>query len=131
MATEQSSSPVEELGPIIDRVAKALEELYRPPGYRPPKREEETQRDIDRIIARLAGGPLRRLGSHTSPPRRSAHRCGALPTVPAGQDRQRQRPAPIEGMIAAQAMAAHPRSDGVQPASDAPRTTLRSFTVPS
>ena len=42
----------------------------------------------------VAGGPLRRLGSHTGPSRRSAHRCGALPTVPAGQGRQRQRPAP-------------------------------------
>ena len=41
-----------------------------------------------------AGGPLRRLGSHTGPSRRSAHRHGALPAVPAGQGGQRLRPAP-------------------------------------
>jgi transposase InsO family protein len=32
-----------------------------------------------------AGSPLRRLGSHPGPARRSAHRHGALPAVPAGQ----------------------------------------------
>jgi hypothetical protein len=32
-----------------------------------------------------AGSPLRRLGSHPGPARRSAHRHGTLPAVPAGQ----------------------------------------------
>jgi hypothetical protein len=38
--------------------------------------------------------PLRCLGPHTGPPRRSAHRHDALPAVPAGQGRQRLRSAP-------------------------------------
>ena len=41
-----------------------------------------------------AGGSLRRLGSHTGSSRRSAHRHGALPAVPAGQGGQCLGPAP-------------------------------------
>ncbi len=39
-------------------------------------------------------GPLRRLGPHTGPPRRSPYRNGALPAVPARQSGQCLRPAP-------------------------------------
>ena len=39
-------------------------------------------------------GPLRRPGPHTGPSRRSPHRHGALPAVPAGQSGQCLRPAP-------------------------------------
>ena len=39
-------------------------------------------------------GPLRRLGSRPRPPRRRAHRQGAVPALSPGQDRERQRPAP-------------------------------------
>ena len=71
------------------RTAHPAQERRHRRHRRPPLRSPQP------LSASLpAGGPLRRLGSHPGPPRRSAHRHGALPAVPAGQGRQRLRPAP-------------------------------------